>query len=65
MRRARFADILQHLATNEVELIVVGMTAGITPGSAIGTTKERSGRPKDVAALPVLRATLEERNKGT
>jgi hypothetical protein len=160
MRRARFADILQLLATNEVEFIVVGMTAGILQGAPISTidldlvhrrtpeniarllrvlaeldavhrhdprglrpqeshlasaghqllttthgdldclgaigdgksyddllpetiemrlstgapvrvlslralidTKERTGRPKDLAALPVLRATLEERNK--
>lgn len=106
MRRARFADILQLLATNEVEFIVFGMTAGILQGAPIsdldclGTiddgksyedllpetiamslaggasirvlrlaaliaTKERAGRPKDVAALPVLRATLEERKKRT
>jgi hypothetical protein len=26
--------------------------------------KERSGRPKDIAVLPVLKATLDERNRG-
>src|SRR5262245_35823531 len=162
MRRARFADILQLLATNEVEFIVVGMTAAILQGAPISTidldlvhrrtpdnvdrllrvladldavyrhdprrllqrashlastghqplstthadldctgaigdgksydglmpktiemhlasgptirvlslaalieTKERTGRPKDLAALPVLRATLDEQKKRT
>jgi len=37
MRRARFADILQLLAANEVEFIVVGMTAGILQGAPITT----------------------------
>lgn len=31
--------------------------------SALIEAKERAGRPKDVAALPVLRATLEERQR--
>ena len=48
MARARFSEILRLLAADEVEFIVVGMAA------------ERAGRPKDLAALPVLRATLEE-----
>jgi hypothetical protein len=30
---------------------------------ALIDAKERSGRPKDLAALPVLRATLDEREK--
>jgi len=37
MRRARFAEILQLLATNEVEFIVVGMTAGILQGAPVTT----------------------------
>jgi hypothetical protein len=42
MRHARFADILERLATDEIE------------------AKRRSGRLKDVAPLPVLRAALDE-----
>ena len=30
---------------------------------ALIEAKERSGRPKDLAALPVLRATLDEQKK--
>src|SRR5262249_2939639 len=79
--RARFADILQILAANEVEFIVVGMTAGILQGPPITTIdldlvhrrtpenvgrllrvlaeldafyRHGAGRPKDMAALPVL-----------
>ncbi len=106
MKRARFADILDLLAANEVDFIVVGMTAGVLHGAPVTTVdldglgtidegrgydelleqtvemslssgravrvltlpalieaKERSGRPKDLAALPVLRATLDEQKK--
>jgi len=137
MARARFAEILRLLATEEVEFLVVGMTAGILHGAPVTTVdldvvhrrtpdnvarllrvlsghqilttslgdrdclgsidqgrgyeelvaqteemrlagglavrvlglaalidaKERSGRPKDLAALPVLRATLEEKSR--
>ena len=137
MARARFAEILRLLATEEVEFLVVGMTAGILHGAPVTTVdldvvhrrtpdnvarllrvlsghqilttslgdrdclgsidqgrgyeelvaqteemrlagglavrvlglaalidaKERSGRPKDLAALPVLRATLEEKGR--
>ncbi len=106
MKRARFADILDLLAANEVDFIVVGMTAGVLHGAPVTTidldclgtidegrgydelleqtvemslssgravrvltlpalieAKERSGRPKDLAALPVLRATLDEQKK--
>lgn len=83
MPHARFADILRLLGTNEVDFIVVGMTAGILHGAPVTTVdldvvhrrsrdnvarllrvlaeaKERAGRPNDLAALPVLRATLDE-----
>lgn len=140
MARARFAEILGLLAAEEVEFLVVGMTAGILHGAPVTTVdldvvhrrtpqnvarllrvlaridavyrhdprglrpaeshllsaghqilttslgdldclgtidqgrgyeelvalidaKERSGRPKDLAALPVLRATLEEKSR--
>ena len=137
MARARFAEILRLLAAEEVEFLVVGMTAGILHGAPVTTVdldvvhrrtpdnvarllrvlsghqilttslgdldclgsidqgrgyeelvaqteemrlagglavrvlglaalidaKERSGRPKDLAALPVLRATLEEKGR--
>lgn len=37
MRHARFAEILRLLATNEVEFIVVGMTAGVLQGAPVTT----------------------------
>lgn len=37
-----------------------GLTIRVLTLSALIEAKERSGRPKDIAALPVLRATLEE-----
>ena len=37
MTHARFAEILRLLATNEVEFIVVGMTAGILQGAPVTT----------------------------
>jgi hypothetical protein len=37
MARARFAEILRLLAANEVEFIVVGMTAGILHGAPVTT----------------------------
>jgi len=37
MSRARFADILDLLAANEVDFIVVGMTAGILHGAPVTT----------------------------
>ncbi len=122
MRRARFAEILRRFAVNEVEFVVVGMTAGILHGAPVTTidldvvhrrspenvarllrvlgtidedrgyeellahtvemrlsdglavhvlslpalieAKQRAGRAKDLAALPVLRVTLEEIERG-
>jgi hypothetical protein len=37
MQRASFADILQRLAANEVEFVVVGMTAGVLQGAPVST----------------------------
>ncbi len=37
MGRARFAEILRLLAENEVEFIVVGMTAGVLQGAPVTT----------------------------
>ena len=37
MRRARFAELLQLLAGNQVEFIVVGMTAGVLQGAPLTT----------------------------
>lgn len=40
-----------------------GRTIHVLSLPAVIDAKERSGRPKDLAALPVLRATLDEREK--
>jgi len=37
MKSARFAEILRLLATNDVEFIVVGMTAGVLHGAPVTT----------------------------
>jgi hypothetical protein len=37
-----------------------GLTVRVLSLPALIEAKTRSGRPKDLAALPVLRATLEE-----
>src|SRR5712692_7478454 len=37
MPSARFADVLRRLAKNEVEFIVVGMTAGVLHGAPVTT----------------------------
>lgn len=37
MPRARFAEILRLLATNDVEFVVVGMTAGVLHGAPVTT----------------------------
>ena len=37
MKSARFVDILRRLAANDVEFIVVGMTAGILQGAPVTT----------------------------
>jgi hypothetical protein len=40
-----------------------GLNVRVLSLPALIEAKERSGRPKDLAALPVLRATLEERQR--
>lgn len=62
MTRARFAEILRLLATNEVEFIVVGMTAGILQGVPVTTldldiVHRRS--PQNVARLLRVLASLD------
>jgi hypothetical protein len=42
-----------------------GLTVRVLGLPALIEAKERAGRPKDLAALPVLRATLEELDRGT
>ncbi len=60
MPRARLADILRLLATNEVEFIVVGMTAGILHGAPVTTVDldvvHRRGRDNVARLLRVLGA---------
>ena len=74
MKSARFVEILELLIDREVKFIVVGMTAGVLAGaqgrtvsvlqlSALIEIKRRAGRPKDLAALAVLEATLDERTR--
>lgn len=53
MEQARFAELLRKLASNQVEFGVIDMPTLIQ-------LKEEAGRPKDLAVLPVLRATLDE-----
>jgi hypothetical protein len=62
MPRARFDEILEHLATHEVEFIVVGMTAGILQGAPVTTVDvdivhRRS--PENVARLLAALETLD------
>ena len=55
-----YDDLL--LQTEEMNL-ESGRTIRVLSLPALIEAKERSGRPKDLAALPVLRATLDERAK--
>lgn len=62
MRRARFAEILRLLAVNDVEFVVVGMTAGILHGAPVTTidldvVHRRS--PENVARLLRVLAELD------
>lgn len=60
MQHARFADILRLLATNEVDFIVVGMTAGILHGAPVTTVDldvvHRRSRDNVARLLRVLAA---------
>jgi hypothetical protein len=51
------------LAHSEEMSLSSGRTIRVLSLPALIDAKERSGRPKDLAALPVLRATLDERTK--
>ena len=62
MRRARFAEILRRLAANEVEFIVVGMTAGILQGAPLTTIDldvVHRRNPENVARLLQVLAELQ------
>jgi hypothetical protein len=58
----RYEDLLHH--TVEMTL-AEGRTVRVLTLPALIEAKERAGRPKDLAALPVLRATLEELKRGS
>jgi len=70
MEQARFAELLRKLASNQVEFVVLEHAPEVSLGDALRVRvidmptliqlKEEAGRPKDLAALPVLRATLDE-----
>ena len=45
--------------------IAEGATVRVLTLPALIAAKERTGRPKDLAVLPVLRATLDEANRPT
>ena len=57
MPRARFAELLGD--TVEMKL-TGGRAVRVLSLPALIEAKERSGRPKDLAVLPLLRATLDE-----
>jgi hypothetical protein len=52
------------LGQSEEINLASGRTIRVLSLSALIDAKERAGRPKDLAALPVLRATQDERAKG-
>jgi hypothetical protein len=56
-----YDDLLEQ--TEEMSL-TSGRTVRVLSLTALIDAKERSGRPKDLAALPILRATLDEHAKG-
>lgn len=55
-----YDDLLEH--SQELTL-PSGRTIRVLTLPALIDAKERSGRPKDLAAMPVLRATLDERQR--
>ena len=62
MRRARFADILRLLTSNDVEFVVVGMTAGIlqgAPATTIDLDIVHRRTPENVARLLLVLAELD------
>ena len=62
MARARFSEILRLLAANEVEFIVVGMTAGVLQGAPVTTIDldvVHRRTPENVARLLRVLASLD------
>jgi hypothetical protein len=62
MTHARFAEILRLLATNEVEYIVVGMTAGVLQGAPVTTLDldvVHRRTPENIARLLRVLASLD------
>jgi hypothetical protein len=62
MARARFSEILRLLAANEVEFIVVGMTAGVLQGAPVTTIDldvVHRRNPENVARLLGVLASLD------
>lgn len=55
-----YEDLLEQ--TTEMKL-AEGLSVRVLALSALIEIKERSGRPKDLAVIPVLRATLDELNR--
>lgn len=71
MPRARFAEILRLLAENEVEFVVVGMTAGILQGAPVTTVdldvvhrRTRENVARLLRVLSVLDATYRHDTRG-
>jgi hypothetical protein len=56
-----YDDLVEHA---ESVSLSSGRSVHVLSLHALFDAKERSGRPKDLAALPVLRATLEEWTRG-
>ena len=62
MARARFAEILRLLAANDVEFIVVGMTAGVLQGAPVTTVDVdvvHRRTPENVARLLSVLTSLD------
>ena len=73
MAYARYVETIRALVRGDVEFVVVGMAAAILQGTPSLTldldivhkrtpeeVKQRAGRAKDMAVMPVLEATLRE-----
>jgi hypothetical protein len=58
--RIGFEELLEQTVTLDLG---TGLSVRVLKLPALIAAKERAGRPKDVAALPVLRATLDELNR--
>ncbi len=70
-RPVRFFEILASLLEGNIAFIVVGGVAAVLEGAPVSTfdletliaSKEAADRPKDRAALDLLRHTLSERQR--